>query len=142
MPAVTQTDATLVLSLDGTDYACQVIDAEFTYPGKGTAQTIPVACGDVVSEPGDPQPGSITGNVLKDTGADGITRALIQALESDSEFDYVWTEGADDDAARISIAGRCRVAGHVQTFAPDKMGRHALDLTVSTAVPVFGPAAP
>jgi hypothetical protein len=142
MPPTTQTDALLTLTLDGTDYACQIIDAEFTFPGKGTAQVVPVACGDTVSEPGDPVPGSISGNVLKDTGPDGITRALIEALTTDAEMDYVWTEGADDAAGRMVVTGKCRVAGHVQTFAPDKMGRHALDLTVSTAVPVFGPVTP
>jgi hypothetical protein len=143
MPTTTQKDAVLVLSLDGADYACQVINAEFAYPGKGEATTIPVACGgDPVSEPGSPTNGSISGEVFKDTGATGITRALITALESEAEMDYIWTEGADDAADRISITGKCRVAGHTQTFAPDTTGRHALNLSVSTAATTFGVVTP
>lgn len=127
MTVHTQVDATLVLQIGGTDYACQVISGTLTWPAAAEATQVPVACGDVVSEPGDMGNGSITGDVYKDTTAVGITRALITALEAQSELTYSWQE------AGMTTTGRCRVAGHDQTFTPDKYGRHPLNLTVITA---------
>jgi len=133
MPAVTQVDKVLRLTLDGVDYACQVIDGALEFPNQGTADTVAVACGDKVAEPGDPQPGSITGTVFKDTSAAGITRALAAALTASSELSYVWTENAGT-AQEWIVTGKCRVNGLTVDFTPDKYGRHPLDLSVSTAV--------
>lgn len=142
MPTVTQKDARLTLTLDGADYACQITEAEFTYPTTGEPTTTPVACGgDPVAEPGTPVNGSITGTVYKDTGPNGVTKALILALESGASLAYEWTEGQDADANRLSITGTATVSGHVESFTPDLMGKHPLALTVVTASTAFGPKA-
>jgi hypothetical protein len=138
MPVVTQKDAVLSLTLDGTEIACQVIDGSLEWPGKGEPTTIPVACGgDPVSEPGSPTNGSISGEVFKDTSDGGVTRMLIQALEADTEMTYIWTEN-DGTPEEMTVTGKCRVNGHTQTFSPDKLGRHPLALSVSTAATTFG----
>lgn len=133
MPVSTQKDAMLVLSLDGTDYACQVIDAAYQMAAPGEATPVPVACGDTVSEPGDPAVGSISGNVFKDTSANGITRALAQAAVDGTEFDYVYTE-SDADGYAMSWSGKCTVPAFAINFTPDKFGRHPLNLSVTTSV--------
>lgn len=133
MPVSTQKDAVLVLSLDGTDYACQVVNASYQMAAPGEATPVPVACGDTVSEPGDPATGSISGEVFKDTSATGITRVLAAAAVAGTELDYVYTE---EDAAgyEMSWSGTCTVPAFAIDFAPDKFGRHALALSVSTSV--------
>lgn len=139
MPVSTQKDAMLVLTLDDgqgggpVDYACQVVNASYTMAAPGEATPIPVACGDVVSEPGDPQTGSISGEVFKDTSATGITRALAEAATSGSEFDYVYTE-QDEGGYEMSWSGKCTVPQFGIDFAPDKFGRHPLNLSVTTSV--------
>jgi hypothetical protein len=108
-----------------------VIDATLSLPARAEATLVPVACGSVVSEPGDPQNGSLSGNVYKDLTATGITRLLIEALTADAVLNYSWAETG------MTITGTARVAGHDQTFTPDKYGRHPLNITIATAVPTF-----
>ena len=133
MPTNVAKDATLVLSIDGTDYACQVVNASYTPAAPGDSTPIPVACGDVVSEPGDPSNGAISGEVYKDLGATGITRVLAGMATSGAEADYVYTE-TDSNGETMSWSGQCTVPAFPIDFAPDKYGRHTLDLNVSTSV--------
>lgn len=124
-------DGTLTLTLDSEDVACQIIDATFTFPARAEATLVPVACGDTVSELGDPQNGALTGTVYKDLSANGITRILIEALTADAILAYSWEETG------LTVTGNARVAGHDQTFTPDKYGRHPLQITIITATPTF-----
>lgn len=133
MPASTQRDATLVLTLDGTAIECQVINASYQMAAPGEATPVPVACGDTVSEPGDPSTGSISGEVFKDTSATGVTRLLAQAAVSGAEMAYVYTE-ADEGGYEMSWSGTCTVPAFGIDFAPSKTGRHTLNLSVTTSV--------
>lgn len=139
MPVSTQIDATLVLTLDdGGDggpvaIECQVINASYTPAAPGESTPTPTACGDTVSEPGDPSNGSITGEVFKDTSATGVTRLLAAAAVAGTEMDYVYTE-ADEAGYEMSWSGKCTVPQFGIDFAPSKTGRHELSLTVSTSI--------
>lgn len=133
MPVTTQQDALLKITLDGTDFACQVINASFTPAAPGESTPIPVACGDTVSEPGDPSNGSISGEVFKDTSATGITRVLAQAAVSGAEFDYQYVEN-DGTPHEMTWSGKATVPQFGIDFAPSKTGRHPLNLTLTTSV--------
>ena len=133
MPTNTQTDATLVLTLDGTAVECQVINASYTMAAPGESTPVPTACGDTVSEPGDPSNGSISGEVFKDTSATGITRLLAEAALTGVEVAYVYTE-ADEAGYEMSWSGTCTVPQFGIDFAPSKLGRHQLELNVTTSV--------
>lgn len=133
MPVSTQKDATLVLTIDGTDYACQVVNASYQMAAPGGATIVPVACGDTVAEPGDPAQGSISGEVYKDTSASGITRALATLALSGDTVQYVYTE-SDAGGYEMSWSGDCTVPAFAINFAPDKFGRHPLNLSVATSV--------
>lgn len=139
MAVSTQKDALLVLTLDDgkgggpVDYAAQVVNASYTMAAPGEATPIPVASGETVSEPGDPSTGSISGEVFKDTSATGITRALAQAAVSGAEFSYVYTE-EDSGGYAMSWSGTATVPQFGIDFAPDKFGRHPLNLSVTTSV--------
>lgn len=137
MPVNTQVDATLVLTLDpGTgpiSVECQVINASYTPAAPGQATPVPVACGDTVSEPGDPSTGTISGEVFKDTSAAGVTRLLAEAAIAGAEMDYVYTE-EDSDGYAMSWSGKCTVPQFAIDFAPSKTGRHSLELSLTTSV--------
>lgn len=132
MPTNVAKDATLVLSIDGTDYACQVVDASYTMAAPGDSTPVAVACGDTVSEPGDPSNGSISGSVFKDTGTTGITRALATLALSGAEVPYIYTE--NDGTNDLSWSGVATVPAFGIDFAPDKYGRHSLALNVTTSI--------
>lgn len=132
MPAVTQTDQVLKFSWNGTDYACQIINGSFTPPAPGEATPVPVACGDTVSEPGDPQSGEITGEVFKDSTTAGFTRALIAAAMAGTEIDFEWTEN-DGTAHELTFIGKAVPQPPTIDFQPAKLGRHQFTLTVTSA---------
>lgn len=134
MPATTQRDRELSLTVDGEEYACQVIDGSLSWPSRAEPTLTPVACGDTVTEPGTLSNGTITGTVYKDHTASGITRALITALEADAELPFIWRENVGDPAGTILVVtGVARVSSHEQVFTPDTLGRHPLALTVTSA---------
>lgn len=133
MATHTQKDDTLILKLGTVDYAAQVIDASFDPPGYGAPTLTPVASDlTKVSEPGEPENGSMTGTVFKDNTTAGFTRALAVARVAGTKLAYIWTDNAAPDA--ITYTGDCYVQGVPQDFQPDKLGRHAFTLTIATAV--------
>ena len=138
MPVKTQVDATLILTLDTGSGAvaveCQVINAAFTPAAPGESTPIPIACGDTVSEPSDPQNGSITGEVFKDWSADGITRLLAEAAVAGAEMDYVYTENSGIAGDEASWSGKATVPQFGIDFAPSKLGRHEMNLSLTTSV--------
>lgn len=133
MPTNVATDASLVLSLDGTDYACQITDASFQMAAPGEATPVPVACGETVSEPGDPATGSISGNVFKDLGANGITRVLATMATTGAEADYIYTE-TDGNGEVMSWSGKATVPAFGIDFQPSKYGKHPINLSLTTSV--------
>jgi hypothetical protein len=135
MPVNTQPNVSLVVSLDGVDYACQVIDASFTPPGVGASTVTETACpSGVVAEPGSISAGSFTGNVFADSLDSGITWVLAQAFEAQSELDYIvtfWPELGPTKA--MQYTGTAKVASFTLDFAKPGIGKHALELELSTA---------
>lgn len=138
MAVSTQRDALLTLTLDSTSVECQVIDASYTPAAPGDSTPVPVACGDTVSEPGDPSNGSIRGTVFKDTSTTGVTRLLAEAAVAGASMTYAYAE-EDESGYAMSWTGTCTVPQFAIDFSPSKTGRHSLDLTVSTSV--LAPAA-
>lgn len=137
MPTSTQTDATLKITLtEGiaapVEFGCQIIGAEFTQPAAGEGEVVPTACGDTVVEPGDVQPGSLTGEVYKDTSESGITRALAAAVQAGTVFDYTYTEN-EGTATELQFTGKATVRPFGVSFTPNKYGRHPLELSIATA---------
>jgi hypothetical protein len=136
MAVTTQPNVSLVVSLDGTDYACQVIDASFKPPGVGAATITETACPDgIVAEPGAKAEGSLTGNVFADSSDAGITWALAQAYETDATLAYIvtfWPELGPTNG--MQWTGEARVNSFQQDFAKPGIGKHPLDLAITTAV--------
>jgi len=135
MAVNTQPNVSLVVSLDGVDYACQVIDASFKPPGVGATTVTETACpSGVVAEPGAAAAGTFTGNVFSDSLDAGITWVLAQAYETDEEFDYIitfWPELGPTKA--IQYTGQARVNSFQLDFAKPGIGKHPLDLEIVTA---------
>jgi hypothetical protein len=132
----TQPNVSLVVSLDGVDYACQVIDASFKPPGVGASTITETACpSGVVAEPGSIEAGSFTGNVFADSLDAGITWVLAQAYEDQSsELDYIvtfWPELGPTKA--MQYTGKAKVASFQLDFAKPGIGKHPLHLELSTA---------
>jgi hypothetical protein len=128
----TQKDDTLILKLGTVDYAAQVIDAQFDPPGYSAPTTTKVASDlSVVSEPGDPETGTLSGNVFKDNTTAGFTRALAVARVAGTKVAYTYTDNSSTDL--ITYTGDAYVQSVPQDFQPDKLGRHAFTLTIVTA---------
>lgn len=145
MPAATHVDATLKLTItpatgSPVEAGCQVINASFTQPSNGDPTLVPVGCGgDPVAEPGDPQNGSIEGEVYKDNSATGITRLLAVAVANPADaITYIYTENLGTPQ-ELSFTGTCAVQPFAIDFAPSKFGRHPLALSVvsATLAPAF-----
>lgn len=135
MPVNTQPNVSLVVSLDGTDYACQVIDATFTPPGVGATTVTETACpSGVVAEPGGAEAGSFSGSVFSDSLDAGVTWVIAQAFETNAEFDYIitfWPELGPTKA--MQYTGQARVNSFQLDFAKPGIGKHPLDLEIVTA---------
>jgi hypothetical protein len=128
----TQRDDTLILKLGTVDYAAQVIDASFDPPGYGAPTLTPVASDlSKVSEPGEPENGTLSGTVFKDNTTAGFTRALAAARIAGTKLVYIYTDNSSTD--QISYTGDCYVQAVPQDFTPDKLGRHSFTLTIVTA---------
>jgi hypothetical protein len=136
MPVNTQPNVSLVVSLDGVDYACQVIDASFKPPGVGATTVTETACPEGrVAEPGSVAAGSLTGTAFTDSLDAGITWVLAQAYETDAILDIVvtfWPELGPTKA--MQYTGTARVNSYQLDFAKPGMGKHPIDLEVVTAV--------
>jgi hypothetical protein len=136
MTVNTQQNVSLVVSLDGVDYACQVIDASFKPPGVGATTVTETACPEGrVAEPGSVAAGSLTGTAFTDSLDAGITYVLAQAYETDATLDIVvtfWPELGPTKA--MQYTGTARVNSYQLDFAKPGMGKHPIDLEVVTAV--------
>jgi hypothetical protein len=136
MTTSTTTDATLTITLDSgsgaVDYSAQVINASFTPASNGAGSLVQVATGDKVTEPGEPQFGSLTGEVFKDAASAGFTRALLAAQAAGTVLDYVYTENAAT-VDELKYTGECTVPPFAVPFTPGKYGRHPLTLQITTS---------
>ena len=112
-----------------------MIDASFKPPGVGASTVTETACPTgVVAEPGSIEAGAFTGNVFSDSLDAGVTYVLATAYETQAEFDYIvtfWPELGPTKA--MQYTGRAKVASFQLDFAKPGIGKHPLDLELSTA---------
>jgi hypothetical protein len=129
MPVVTHNDTTLVLTIAGTDFACQLLDPQIVRPNQGSATTRKTACGDTISEPPETgNDGSITGDAVADYSATGITVALEDNL--DQVVDVVWTSKVDSGRERV-WTGKAKVEPITRTFRSGRLSAHDVNLTLT-----------
>lgn len=135
MTVNSQKNVSLVVSLDGVDYACQVIDASFSPPGIGSSTITETACPDgAVAEPGAIAAGTLTGTVFADTSDAGITWALAQAYEANAEIAYIYTLYPElGPTHAMQYTGTARVASFSVDFLKPGLGKHPIDLEIATA---------
>ena len=136
MAVNTQSNNSLSLTLEGTQVNCQVIDLKFKPPLSGEAKLTRTACPDgIVAEPGEPQPGQLTGTVYTDTTATGLTTILLDAAEADTEVDYVLTLWNDlGNTIAWTWTGTATVSDLELTFEKPGKAKHNLSLALATAV--------
>lgn len=135
MAPVSTQNISLVLDLDGTEYQCQVINAEFTLPGVGAGDTTQTACPDgVIVEPGSNEDGSLTGEVFTDLLDTGLTWILANAKADDTEITYKVVYHADQPTTNnIQFDGLCKVSTFSLPFEKPGVSKHSLDLSIKTA---------
>lgn len=124
----------LFVTINGKRYDCQVIDLSFTFPKDGDPTITQTACPDgTVSEPGEKQPGSLSGTVFTDTSTAGITTALITALNTSAEFPYDLVWWPDVTGSALQITGQARVSDLVLEWSKPGVAKHSLSLSVVSA---------
>ena len=135
MPTVTQQNNTLTLTLDATEINCQVIDLSFSPVGRSAGTPVEVACGPgaVVTEPGSPANGSLTGNVFADSTATGVTRLLAEAQATNAVIAYALTFWSDIAGSEMEWSGNARVNTLTVDWAKPGYGKHPIDLAVETS---------
>jgi hypothetical protein len=124
---------------------CQVVGLTFTQPAQGEPQLVFTACPNTtVDEPGDPVNGALSGEVMADFGATGVSRLLIEHLDEVVTFD-LWLNVDDPGGTKAQVVhftGTARVRPVTITWTPRKNQRHNIDLAVLTATPTFDATPP
>lgn len=125
----TQIDAVLTFTVDGADYACQLLTPSFTPAWAGEGDLLYPACGGAVEvdPPEQAERGSITGEALKDTLPDGLTRVLLEKLGQQVPFTYVENPG---ELHELSIDGEALITPFTLGWRQNRLGRHDINLTV------------
>lgn len=136
MPTVTQPNNILTLTLDGTEINCQVIDLQFTPPGRSPGTVVETACGPgaMVTEPGAPTTGTITGTVFADSSDMGVSWLLREAGSTNAEIAFVLTMWSDQPTYAVVETGTASVNKFTWDWVKPGLGRTPLDLTVLTSV--------
>lgn len=129
MPAFAKPDAVVTITVDSVDISCQLIDGELTPDDTGDPTLVPVACGETVSEPGDPSPGELTGTIFEDFQAAGFTRALWENRDTEAPFTLVKNPGEPHEA---SFTGTVTLKAPTVAVQPTKLARNTISLPVST----------
>lgn len=125
----THTDVALSFTVDGVEYACQLVDPTLIRPWAGEGATVVVACGDRVTEPPEsPENGSITGTAYADYSDTGISVGLDAALGQ--TVDIVWTEQVSTDRQRI-WTGKGQVRPMTRAFTAARNSRHDIDIVLT-----------
>jgi hypothetical protein len=133
MPTVTQPSA-LILTLDGTDVSCQVIDTTFVRPQRGAPTITETACAvdAFIAEPGALGTGSLTGTAFTDTTDEGLTWLLSEANDTGATIAYVLTMGTGATAG-AKWTGTAVVNSETWPYAKPGLSRTPIDLVVLTA---------
>lgn len=125
----------LSLTLDAAQFNCQVIDLKFKPPANGKPKLVRTACPDgVVAEPGEAQPGTLTGNVYADAADDGVTDVLLAAQETGAEIAYVLTLWNDIPAQATRWTGTATVDEIELGFEKPGKAKHPVSMSIATAV--------
>lgn len=133
MPTNVTKNNQLTLTLDGSDFSCQVIDLSFEYPVWETGENVEVACGpgESVNESGSRASGRISGEVFADTLDTGVTIALMDAIDADAEVPFVLDYYSDQaNTVSVRFSGNVKVSGFELPFSKPGNARHSLDLEV------------
>lgn len=135
MATTTIQNIELSLKFDDVEYQCQVIDVELAMPGASPGNSTHVACpGGIVSEPGQPANGSLTGNVFSDPSDTGITWILATAYKTGAELAYSATYWPNEGATKaIEFSGRAKVNTFKLPFSKPGNAKHTIDLALITA---------
>lgn len=134
MPAVLNRDVSLSFTFNGQTVECQLSDPSRVRPFYDVGETLTVACGDDVSIPADTiTNGSISGTVLADYAATGISTLLEEAIGTSVQFTWVETVTTDDDVTTYTITwmGTAHVPAINRTFTAKRVSRHDLNLVVT-----------
>lgn len=118
-------------------FECQVITADLSLPGPAqSGSATETACPDgKVSEPGQAQNGSITGEIFVDSTDAGITWALATLFQADTEFPYSITYWANEPSTvAITFSGNAKVNSFTLPFSKPGYAKQPLDLALVTAV--------
>ena len=129
MPVVATRDVSLTMTIDAVSVECQLLDPQLVRPSYGAGQTDTVACGDEVARPGDTLTnGRISGDVIADYSASGVSRVLDEKL--DQVADVVWTETVTDgtDTHTRTWTGKALIGPVTRTFTAGRQSRHDLTL--------------
>lgn len=124
-----QLDTTLTLTVAGTAYSGNIIDAEIRPAGTSRGRIVTTADGSTIREVGDPEDGSITGTCFKDTDTGGITRGLQAAQGTSVAYTYAETDGTTTS----TWTGTCYVPPQAIPFTPGKYGQHRFELVLETS---------
>jgi hypothetical protein len=128
MPVFAKPDAIVTITVDAVDYSCQLIDGELSADDSGTPSLVPVACGDNYAEPGDTQPGTLSGTIFEDFQAAGFTRILWEQRNTDVPFTLIKNPGT---AWEASFAGTVTLKAPTVAVQPTKTARNSIELPTS-----------
>lgn len=134
MPVNLSHDVTLTATINGTNVECQLIDPTRVRPFYDLGETVTVACGDSVDLPADEQTnGSITGEVLADYEATGISTLLEEGIGTSVPF--TWTEEVHSSDGTIVYTiqweGTAFIPPINRGFTAKRASRHDLNLAVT-----------
>ena len=124
-----QLDSTLTLTVDGTAYSGNIIDAEVRPASTSRGRIVTTADGSTIREVGDAEDGAITGSCYKNTDTGGITRGLLAAQGTTVAYTYAETDGT----TTATWTGNCYVPAQSIPFTPGKYGQHRFELVLETS---------
>lgn len=134
MPAgpIVLSHTTLTLTVQGTDYSCQVVKATMTPPGRADGETVVAGCGGVVSLPGAVVPGTLVLEILGEY--EGVTLALLYAstLATTVSFSVEYAAGPGDLSGeqKLTFTGTATVRPFAVDWSVPGTARHTVTLTI------------
>lgn len=134
IPAVINKDVTVTFTFNGTTVECQLLDPSRVRPFFPVGETLVTACAEEVVVPSDAQTnGSITGEVLADYAATGISTLLENAIGTVVDFTWVEEVTTADEASTHTVTwvGKCFVPAINREFTAKRYSRHDLNLEVT-----------
>ena len=146
MAVTSQALIELTVELDGTEYNCQVIDAEHIPPAyTGTVASTETACPDgvIADDQRTWTPGSLRGNAFIDTADTGLTWMLRTAQHNQTTIAYKIVHFPELGAAgAVEESGDAVVSTFSYgSFTKPGLGKFPIDLALMTTAGPVRPAA-